>query len=54
LVLRSLFIPYKLIKEIRNASVHARTDRDGLVTKKSLSTLLESSVVWLQTLKNMS
>ena len=54
LVLRSLFIPYKLIKEIRNASVHARTDRDGLVTKKSLSTLLESSVVWLQTLKTMS
>lgn len=54
LILRSLFIPYKLIKNIRNASVHARTDRDELVTKDSLTTLLRESVVWLQQLKSVS
>ena len=53
LILRSLFVPYKLIKNIRNASVHARTDRDGLVTKDSLTTLLRNSVMWLQCLKSV-
>ena len=51
LILRSLFVPYKLIKTIRNASVHARTDRGEVVTKDSLTTLLRNSVVWLQRLK---
>ena len=52
LILRSIFVPYRLFKQVRNDSVHARIERNEMIGKDKLIELLKKSVKWIKTLQN--
>ena len=52
LILRSIFVPYRFFKQVRNDSVHARIERNEMINKDKLIELLEKSVKWIKTLQN--
>ena len=52
LILRSIFVPYRFFKQVRNDSVHARIERNEMIVKDELIELLEKSVKWIKTLQN--
>ena len=52
LILRSIFVPYRFFKQVRNESVHARIERNEKIDKDTLIKLLKQSVNWIKTLQN--